>query len=671
MDGYLKIKTKIDNKDVDKGITELENKIKKLQEDNSKSSKEQNLLQKELDNYQELQASADRYKQKIKELNEEKNLMFKNSPALAVSVDTPEYANIKSQISDMQLKYSQATAEIDKQGPKIEKVCAKLDKVKLKQTENNAKIQQFKDKIEAIKTNNIKNSIDGIGKSITGQISKIGKMTMAIVGIRTAWSAVRRAVSLVSQYNPQIATDLQYMSYCIANLVAPAVQWLTRLLYTALSYINAIMQAWFGVNIFANSSAKAFKKMQNSASGTAKATKEIQKSLQGFDEMNIMQDNSGNTGNTGGGTGVSTPSMDLSNMQGEVPTWLQWIIDNKDLILAVLAGITAGLISIKIFGLDPIMASGIVLLISGIVYAVQNLIKYLKDPTWESFGGIIQGVGVAIMGLAVLIGSVPLAVAGAIVLIVGTITKYWEQIKGFFQSGIDWLVSKSDWIHEIFGDTIGNIYDMFVNNLQNLLNSFDSIFKMVRGIFDGFIMFIKGVFTGNWKMAWEGIKKIFTSIWEGIKGVFFSVWNNIKNVVATVGKTVGNIIVNTFKAVVNGVLSAIENILNSPINSINGLIGVINEVPGINLGYLRTFNLPRLAKGGVISQPTQAIIGEAGKEAVVPLENNMEWLDMLADKLASKIGTSGGSYIINLDGRVIQRGQAKRKQELAFATNGR
>lgn len=668
MDGYLKIKTKIDNKDVDKGITELENKIKKLQEDNSKSSKEQNLLQKELDNYQELQASADRYKQKIKELNEEKNLMFKNSPALAVSVDTPEYANIKSQISDMQLKYSQATAEIDKQGPKIEKVCAKLDKVKLKQTENNAKIQQFKDKIEAIKTNNIKNSIDGIGKSITGQISKIGKMTMAIVGIRTAWSAVRRAVSLVSQYNPQIATDLQYMGYCIANLVAPAVQWLTRLLYTALSYINAIMQAWFGVNIFANSSAKAFKKMQNSASGTAKATKEIQKSLQGFDEMNIMQDNSGNTG---GGTGVSTPSMDLSNMQGEVPTWLQWIIDNKDLILAVLAGITAGLISIKIFGLDPIMASGIVLLISGIVYAVQNLIKYLKDPTWESFGGIIQGVGVAIMGLAVLIGSVPLAVAGAIVLIVGTITKYWEQIKGFFQSGIDWLVSKSDWIHEIFGDTIGNIYDMFVNNLQNLLNSFDSIFKMVRGIFDGFIMFIKGVFTGNWKMAWEGIKKIFMSIWEGIKGVFFSVWNNIKNVVATVGKTVGNIIVNTFKAVVNGVLSAIENILNSPINSINGLIGVINEVPGINLGYLRTFNLPRLAKGGVISQPTQAIIGEAGKEAVVPLENNMEWLDMLADKLASKIGTSGGSYIINLDGRVIQRGQAKRKQELAFAMNGR
>ena len=667
MDGYLKIKTKIDNKDVDKGIEELENKVKKLQEDNSKSGTEQNLLQKELENYKELQAKADSYKQKIKELKAEKMAMFKNNSALAVSVDTPEYANIKAQIADMKQKYTQATAEIDKQSPKIEKVYSKLDKIKTKQTENNTKIQQFKSKIESIKANNIKSSIDGIGKSITGQISKIGKMAMAVVGIRTAWSAVRSAVNLVSQYNPQISADLQYMAYCIANIVAPAVQWLTRLLYTALSYINAIMQAWFGINIFANSSAKAFKKMQSSAGGTAKSAKEIQKSLQGFDEMNVLSDNSNDSS---GGSGIATPSMDLSNMQGEIPEWLKWIIDNKDLILSVISGITVGLLAWKL-GLDGIKALGIGVLISGIVYTIQSLISYLNDGSWENFGKIIQGIGVALLGLAIVIGSVPLAVAGAITLIVGTIVKYWEQIKAFLQNGIDWLTGKSDWVHEMFGDTIGNIYDMFVNSLQNLLNLFDSIFTMVKGIFDGFIMFIKGVFTGDWKMALEGIKKIFTSICEGIKGVFFAVWNQIKNVVATVGKTVGNIIANTFKAVVNGVLRAIESILNFPIKSINTLIGVINNVPGINLGYLSTFNLPRLAKGGIISQPTQAIIGEAGKEAVVPLENNMEWLDMLADKLASKIGGNSGYYIINMDGRVIQRGIAKRQQELAFARNGR
>lgn len=67
-----------------------------------------------------------------------------------------------------------------------------------------------------------------------------------------------------------------------------------------------------------------------------------------------------------------------------------------------------------------------------------------------------------------------------------------------------------------------------------------------------------------------------------------------------------------------------------------------------------------------------AVIGEQGKEAVMPLENNLEWIDILASKIASKIGnTGGGSYVINLDGRTIQRGMAKKKQELSFATNGR
>lgn len=56
----------------------------------------------------------------------------------------------------------------------------------------------------------------------------------------------------------------------------------------------------------------------------------------------------------------------------------------------------------------------------------------------------------------------------------------------------------------------------------------------------------------------------------------------------------------------------------------------------------------------------------------MPLENNMEWLDLLANKLASKInGSGGGYYIINLDGRTIQRGIARKQQELAFSTNGR
>lgn len=668
MDGYLKIKTKIDNKDVDKGITELENKIKKLQEDNSKSSTEQNSLQREIDNYKKLQEKADSYKQKIKELNVEKESMLKNNPALAVSVDTPEYANIKAQISEIKQKYAQSSAEIDKQAPKIEKVYGKLEKVKSKQNENNIKISEYKQKIEQINMNNIQNSINGVGNKLTSQISKISKMAFAIVGIRTAWGAVRSAIGMVSQYNSQVSADFEYMRFCIANMLAPAVQWLISLLYKVLGYVNAIMSAWFGINIFSNSSAKAFQKMQKSAGGTAKSAKEIQRSLQGFDEMNVLQDNSSNDSGSGGG--VSTPSVDLSGLQGDVPAWLQWIIDNKDLILSILGGIAAAIVAIKL-GASGLQALGIGLFVGGILFTIQALLSYLQDPSWTNFGKILQGIGVAILGLGILIGNVPLIIAGAIVLIVGTIVKHWEQIKAFFQNGIDWLTSKSDWVHEMFGDTIGNIYDMFVEKLQFILDVFDNIFTMIKGIFDGFITFIKGVFTGNWKQAWEGIKQIFSSIWNGIKGIFMSVFNYIKSMVVNVAQTTGNIISGVFKAVVNAVLRTIENVLNSPIRAINGLIGVVNSVSGIRLNKLSTFNLPRLAKGGIISQPTQAIIGEAGKEAVVPLENNMEWLDILADKLSNKTGNNNCPFIIQLDGRTVQRGIARRKEQLAFATNGR
>lgn len=576
VDGYLKIKTKIDNKDIDKGVVEIENKIKKLQEDNTKSSTEQSGLQEEINQYEKLHQEAEQYKNKIKELKAEKDAMFKSNRNLAVELDTPEYSNIKIQIEEMRQKYAQVNAEIDKQAPKIEKVYVKLDKVKAKQSENNAKIAQFKQKIDQINLKKVQNGIDGVGKGIQNSIGKLGKMTLAVIGIRTAFGAVKSAISAVSQYNPQIAADFEYMKYCISNMLLPVIQKLISLLYTVLSYVNAIASAWFGINLFGNSSAKNFKKMQNSASGTAKALKEANKHTQTFDEMNIASDNS--SSDSGASSGAVAPSVDLSGMQAEAPAWLQWIIDNKDLIIATLSGIAGGILAVKL-GIEGIKALGIGVLIAGIVYTIQSLLDYLKNPSWNNFGKIIQGIGVAIVGLGILIGSVPVAVAGAIVLIIGTITKYWEEIKGFFQGGIDWLTEKSDWVHEMFGDTIGNIYDMFVDNLQQLLNFFDSIFTMIKGIFDGLIKFITGVFTGDWNKAWEGIKQIFTSIWEGIKGVFTSVITIIKNMVVTVARTTGDIISGAFKAVVNAVLGAIEGILNTPIRAINGLIGVINKVP--------------------------------------------------------------------------------------------
>lgn len=645
MDGYLKIKTKIDNKDIDKDIIALENKIKKLQTSNAQSSQEQDLLAREIQQYEELTQKADDYRNQIKQLEKEKENMIKANPSLVVST-TPELNNINMELETIRQKYSNATKEIDKQSSKIDKLHIKLEKIKSKQTENNAKISEYKQTIEQINTNNIQKSLNTVGKNLQNQIGKMGKMAMAVVGIRTAWYAVRGAITAVSEYNDQISTDFEYMRYCIANMLAPAVEKLTQLLYTVLSYVSAIANAWFGINLFGNSSVKNFKKMKENASGTAKATKEIAKTLTGFDEMNVISDSS--SSGSSGSTGISTPSMDLSGIQGAVPAWLQWIIDNKDLILATLAGITAGVMGLKL-GLSGIKSLGIGVMVAGLLISIQGLLKYLNDPSWENFGKIISGIGIAIIGLGIIIGGpagLTAVIAGAIAVIIGLIVSNWENIKNFLQKGIDWLLSKVDWVRENFGIVGETIYKAFVAVLQELLNMFDGVFSGIKEILDGIIKVFKGIFTGDMKTVLEGFKQIF-------KGVFDSLWS--------IAKVPLNLIIRGINALIRG---ANKISFKAP-----------DWVPGFG-GKVFGFNIPEiplLKVGGIINNPGRgvpiggAIGGEAGAEGVIPLTDSQA-METLGEAIGRYI-TINANITNTMNGRVISRQLKKIQANNDFAYN--
>lgn len=66
---------------------------------------------------------------------------------------------------------------------------------------------------------------------------------------------------------------------------------------------------------------------------------------------------------------------------------------------------------------------------------------------------------------------------------------------------------------------------------------------------------------------------------------------------------------------------------------------------GFNIAQLILSFLP-LATGGVVSSATPALVGEAGKEAVLPLENNTEWMDILADRIAQRNGLGGANQVV-------------------------
>jgi hypothetical protein len=628
-DGYLKIKTKIDNSGVDKEIQNLENKIKRLQESNLDNFNQEKELQSKVDKYEELIRKVEDYKNKISELQTIKdgNLVITNP----------------SELAELQISLNEANTEIAKQESGMNKVYTKLKQIKQKQVENNQKISEYQKKIDQIETNKIKSGIDSVGKSLQTQIWKISKMAMAVVGVRTAWAGVRKIMSLVQQYNPQISADLEYMGYAIAQIFLPIAQKLVSILYTILNYVNAIMTAWFGINLFSNSGVKNFQKMSKNA-------KEINKSLAGFDEMNVLQDNSSSSKNS------AIPSMDLSEgIQGEVPTWLQWIIDNKELILNILGEIGVAILAIKL-GLSGIQGLGIGLMIVGIISTIQNLIKYLQDPSWDNFGKIITSIGVAILGLGLIIGNVPLIIAAAIVIIVGLIVSNWENIKNVFQKGIDWLTNLQEKVMNWFMENLDSIGDKFGIVGQLIMGVVVETFNYAVEIVKGAINIIIDVFDG----LFTGIKQIFDGIIMIFKGDF-------KNGFISIGKGILNILI----GIINGFISG----LNALLYPVRGLIASAGKILGKSwtISSVSIPKIPLLATGGIVDLPRRgvniggAIAGEAGAEGVIPLTDQRA-METLGETIGRYI-TINANITNTMNGRVISRQVQQIKNEENFAYN--
>ena len=164
------------------------------------------------------------------------------------------------------------------------------------------------------------------------------------------------------------------------------------------------------------------------------------------------------------------------------------------------------------------------------------------------------------------------------------------------------------------------------------------------------------------------IKKWFSDLWQGIKNVF----SDIGKWFTDVGKKIGDAVSGAVKSAVNWVLEKAIGIINGFLKAINFAIGIINKIPGVEINKLSLLEVPKLARGGIIDKPTVAMVGEAGKEAVMPLERNTGWIDQLADKIGSKLDGVGGNIklIVKLGeeaifDRFIEYGKAK-----SFETNG-
>ncbi|MGU8530014.1 hypothetical protein ACV3P9_15495, partial [Clostridium perfringens] len=184
------------------------------------------------------------------------------------------------------------------------------------------------------------------------------------------------------------------------------------------------------------------------------------------------------------------------------------------------------------------------------------------------------------------------------------VNNVWASIKSVFTKFDNFLTGlfTTDWTKS-FG-VFGNIINAFMRNVENKWNA-------IKRIFGGIIDFITGIFTGNWSRAWQGVVNIFGGIMNGLGAVIKAP-------------------LNTVIGLVNAAISGLNKISFTAPDWLPGGLG--GKHFGVNLP-----KIPYLAKGGIVDKPTQAVVGEAGTEAVVPLENNTGGLNLLANILSERI----------------------------------
>lgn len=314
----------------------------------------------------------------------------------------------------------------------------------------------------------------------------------------------------------------------------------------------------------------------------------------------------------------------------------------------------------------------------------QGIAAVIDEIGSENIAAIAEGIGNAIRD----VGKV---VAG----VVKFISKNWEVISPIIVAvgtvaGILMAVSTAMKVVTAAQAALNIV--MAANPLGLILTALAAIIaaltyfftqtELGKQIFQGFLDFMSGVFSAIgtaigavgqffadlWnniatgaQAAWEGIKNAFGAVASWFGSVFKAAWEGVKAVFSTGGKIFAGIvdgIVKAFKAVVNAIIKGLNGVIAIPFNAINGIlqgihnINILGAKPFEWVGTIGVPQIPLLAQGGYADGASQAVIGEAGKEVVLPLENNTDnWSGLLASALAEKFNeedkVGGGITIEN------------------------
>lgn len=400
------------------------------------------------------------------------------------------------------------------------------------------------------------------------------------------------------------------------------------------------------------------------------------------------------------GIGTALAGAKIASLLGEAVGALK--IFGSAMKFVFSEGIIAGIVDlggalVAAVGGWPIIIGAAIVAIGVVIYKnwdeilawLSNAWQWISDTCAQIWGGIkdfLAQWGVDI--LAFIVGG-PIALVGV------EIAKHWDEVKEktteIWNSVSTWLgetwegvkntcsetwnnikTSISDKWGEVkqgtedtwnnltswLGTTWGNISTSASTAWETIKTSIagkwdelkakcSEIWTNIKTDFDNIITWVQTIFTTGWSNAWNGIKNIFKTIFDSL---------------VNIAKKPLNLVITMVNGVINGINKMISALNNLNIDVPDWVPGIGGESFGFNFSTIPS--IPALAKGGIVDSPTLAMVGEAGKEAVMPLENNTGWISDLAGQIASILGTGnnsvstdqqGGDIVFMLDSSIIGR----------------
>lgn len=235
----------------------------------------------------------------------------------------------------------------------------------------------------------------------------------------------------------------------------------------------------------------------------------------------------------------------------------------------------------------------------------------------------------------------------------------WEGVKGIWYAVGTW-----------FNNTVITPVSTFFSNLRDSIkNALSTAWTWVQDVWKGAGEWFKSIGENMFNGMWEGLKSIWKNIESWINSTIdwlekkLTFWKKSEETMSSSGGSSGG------GGGGSGPGSEYQKNKQAEMTANRDEIAAISKTKDVDMdtawNMWKANSIPKLARGGIVDQPTLAMIGERGKEAVVPLENT-SFIDKLASALANVLmmalntgntqqSSSISDAIVNIDGTELAR----------------